>query len=79
MTEQKIRRSLAPVFDQLIAEHRAKNDAAIARATQLSPSTISKARAFSTTVSGRIILRIHEAYGMPIAAIKAAIVTKTGD
>lgn len=79
MTTPKIRRSLAPVFDVLIASHQAKNDAGIARAMGVVPSTICKARGFSTFIGAKIIIRIHETYGIPIPAIKAAIVEQTGD
>lgn len=79
MTTPKIRRSLAPVFDVLIASHQAKNDAGIARAMGVVPSTICKARAFDTHIGAKIIIRIHETYGLPIAAIKAGILTQTGD
>lgn len=76
MATPKVRRSLAPVFDMLIAQRRAKNDAQIARALCVSPPVVSKARAFDTPIGPSIILLVHETYGIPIADIKAAILTE---
>jgi len=67
------RRSAAPqhrLLDYLLRQQRVKNDAALSRLLLLTPSSISKIRRGHTGVSAEVLLRVHEAFGIPIAELK---------
>lgn len=59
------------LLDTILKEQQLKNDAALTRALQLTPSAISKIRGGTNVVSAEIMISLHEKYGMPIARIKS--------
>jgi len=58
------------LLDYLLRQQRVKNDAALSRLLLLTPSSISKIRRGHTGVSAEVLLRAHEAFGIPIAELK---------
>ncbi|HEX5344527.1 MAG TPA: helix-turn-helix transcriptional regulator [Duganella sp.] len=58
------------LLDAVIAARRLKNDAELSRRLMLAPSSISKIRRRHTQVSAEILLRVHEAFDIPIAELK---------
>jgi hypothetical protein len=63
----------AHLLDTLIAVGNIKNDAALARRLEISPSVICKQRQEKIAVSPGYMIYIHEAFDMPIAEIKHLI------
>lgn len=57
-------------LDSVIREQQLKNDAELSRLLQLAPSSISKIRHGRAEVSAEVLLRVHEAFGTPIAELK---------
>ncbi|WP_228895089.1 helix-turn-helix domain-containing protein [Pseudoduganella aquatica] len=57
----------AHLFDTLIKEQHLKNDAALCRAAGIGPPLMSKMRNGRQRVSAEVMLRLHEAFGMPFA------------
>ena len=58
------------LIDYLRREYNLPTDAALAERLEISPPVISKLRNRHIGLSPSIILRIHEAFDMPIAKIK---------
>lgn len=63
----------AKLFDQLMASHHLKNDAALARALEQKPPVISKMRHGVLPVGPVMIINLHETFDMPVKAIKEAL------
>lgn len=61
------------LFDQLMATHHIKNDAALARALELKAPVISKHRNGVIPVGPTLIVNIAETFDMPVKAIKATL------
>lgn len=61
------------LFDSLKDEFNIKNDAALARDLSLAPPQISKVRNGLVPVNDSLILRIHEAFGVPVQVIRQAL------
>lgn len=61
------------LLDLLLARHDIKNDAALSRALDVAPPVISKIRHHHLSVSPGIILKIHEAFDMPVKEIRAVL------
>lgn len=61
------------LLSMLKAHFGAKNDAAIARAVNIKPPVISKLRHGKVPVTSSMLLRLHEATGMPVAQLRAVI------
>jgi plasmid maintenance system antidote protein VapI len=61
------------VVDRLLELHRLRNDAALSRALGISPATICKIRTGKHGFSAGVVLRIHEALGMPVAELRALV------
>jgi plasmid maintenance system antidote protein VapI len=59
------------LLDGVIARHQLKNDAELSRILRLAPSSISKIRRRHTPVTAEVILRVHEAFDIPIAELKS--------
>lgn len=57
----------AQLFDTLLAQQKLKNDAALCRAAGIGPPLLSKMRNGHLPVSAEVMLRLHEAFGMPFA------------
>ncbi|MES3022719.1 MAG: helix-turn-helix transcriptional regulator [Pseudomonadota bacterium] len=60
-------------FDGLVRAKGLKNDAALCRMLDVSPSVISKSRRGSTPITPDLMLRMHEKMGVPIADMRAAL------
>ena len=52
---------------------KAKNDAALCRALELSPPVISKTRHMRLPVGAGLVIKIHEATGLAVREIKSYI------
>ena len=61
------------LIDALIKRKALKNDAALCRFLQVSPPLISRIRHGKLRVSGDVMIRMHEAFGMPIAELRQLI------
>jgi hypothetical protein len=61
------------LLDAVIAKHKLKNDAAIARFLGVAPPVISKTRGFTLPVGPTMILKLHEIAGMEVPAIRAFV------
>lgn len=61
------------LFDQLLATHQIKNDAALSRLLDVMPPVLSKARHGKLPVGASLMIKIHETFDMPIRDIKAAL------
>lgn len=61
------------LLDHLKENFGMKNDADIARTLNIAPPIVSRIRNGKSNVSAEIILRIHEAFEMPIKDIKALL------
>lgn len=59
------------LLDHLISNFQLKNDAALARAIEVSAPVLSKIRHGRLKLGATEILAIHEAFDMPIREIKA--------
>lgn len=59
-----------PLFDQIITTFNLKNDRTLAKHLWVTPAYISKVRSGRLTVGPEIILKIHDATGWSIKAIK---------
>ncbi len=64
-------------LDHIIAVLRLKNDAALCRALQVSPPIISKIRNDRVGFGPSMIIRVHEATGLSIRAIKELLGEKS--
>ena len=58
------------LLDYLRREYKLRSDAALAERLEISPPVISKLRTGRTNLTPSIILRIHDAFDIPIAKIK---------
>lgn len=58
------------LLDGVMARQRIKNDAELSRCLQLAPSSISKIRRRRVPVSDGVLLRLHDAFDIPIAELK---------
>lgn len=58
------------LLDYLRSEYNLHSDAALAERLEVSPPVISKLRTGRINLSPSIILRIHDAFDIPIAKIK---------
>lgn len=58
------------LLDHLVVKFVMKNDAALCRALEVAPSIISKIRHGKLPVTDRLILRMHEKLGVPVADIR---------
>jgi plasmid maintenance system antidote protein VapI len=63
------------LIDALILRKALKNDAALCRFLQVSPPLISRIRHGKLKVSGDVMIRMHEAFDMPIAELRQLIGT----
>lgn len=59
------------LLDHLTEQGRLKNDAALSRKLELAPPVISKLRHDHRTLGASLIIRMHEAFDISIADIKA--------
>jgi len=58
------------LLDGVMARQQIKNDAELSRCLQLAPSSISKIRRRRVPVSDGVLLRVHDAFDIPIAELK---------
>jgi plasmid maintenance system antidote protein VapI len=58
------------LFDAIKRDFNLKNDAELARALEFTPPQVSKVRAGIIGCTDTVILRIHEVFGLPVAAIR---------
>ncbi|MYM33482.1 transcriptional regulator [Duganella sp. FT94W] len=58
------------LLDEVIARWRLRNDAELSRLLRLAPSSISKIRHRHAPLTAEVMLRIHEAFDIPIAELK---------
>ncbi|EEF21786.1 conserved hypothetical protein [Ricinus communis] len=58
------------LLDAVIALRQLKNDAHLSRLSLLAPSSISKIRRGHASVTAEVLLRLHEAFDIPIAELK---------
>ena len=58
------------LLDDVMARHQIRNDAELSRCLQLAPSSISKIRRRRVPVSDGVLLRVHDAFDIPIAELK---------
>ena len=70
---QPIQSSAAALLNKLVVDHGLKTYTALARRLDVAPPTISNILNGHTPVGATLILRIHDAFAMPIAEIKALI------
>jgi hypothetical protein len=61
------------LFDHLIAVHKLKNDAALARKLDVAAPIISKKRNGIIPLGAALMLNIHETFAMPVADIRNLI------
>lgn len=59
------------VIDHLLDIKQLRNDAELSRLLGVAPPTISKIRSGKSSISAAVVLRIHEAFGMPVADLRA--------
>lgn len=59
------------LFDTLLNRYKLKNDAALARALDVSPPCISRIRHGKLPLGSSIMLNIHETFGMPVKEIRS--------
>ena len=59
-----------PLFDTIIFNFNLKNDAALARALDLTPPVVSKIRSRTRPLCASVMLKIHDATGWSIKEIK---------
>ena len=62
--------TVAKLLDALIERFKLKNDAALSRASGLSPAVICKLRHGKLPLSAQSILSIHEHLGVPVKEIR---------
>ena len=70
VTEAPESGSVAKLLDFLIAEHKLKNDAELAREMKVAPPVISKLRNDHLPLGPTYILHIHEHFGIGVAEIR---------
>lgn len=58
------------LLDTVIARHKIKNDAELSRRLLLAPSSISKIRRRRVQLSDEVLLRVHDAFDIPIAELR---------
>lgn len=58
------------LIDHLLSQYNIKNDAALAKLLGVHPPTISKIRHGHMSFTPALILKIHEAFDMPVKEIK---------
>lgn len=58
------------LLDGVMARYQIKNDAELSRCLQLAPSSISKIRRRRVPLSDVVLLRVHDAFDIPIAELK---------
>jgi plasmid maintenance system antidote protein VapI len=58
------------LIDHLVREYDLRNDAALAKTIGVHPPTISKLRHGGMSLTPAVILKIHEAFDMPVKEIK---------
>ncbi|SHM67265.1 Cro/C1-type HTH DNA-binding domain-containing protein [Duganella sacchari] len=58
------------LLDGVMARQKIKNDAELSRCLRLAPSSISKIRRRRVPVSDEVLLRVHDAFDIPIAELK---------
>lgn len=63
---------VAKLFDQLLAEHDIKTDAALAARMGVGAPVISKLRSGKQDFGPASILAIHETFGVPVSHIRKA-------
>lgn len=61
------------LFDVIKDQHAVHTDAALAGRLRLAPPQVSKVRSGYLPCSDMVILRVHEAFGMPVADIRAML------
>lgn len=59
------------LIDTILVQQRLKNDAALCRALEVRPATISKIRNGINRLSPEIVLRLHETFGIPVSDIRS--------
>lgn len=74
MTAEQLRAACSgKLLDALLGEQGLKNDAALSRFLDVAPPVISKLRHGRFSVSGDMMIRIHEKTDMPIKRIKELV------
>lgn len=58
------------LLDTVIARHQIKSDAELTRRLLLAPSSISKIRCRRVQLSDKVLLRVHDAFDIPIAELR---------
>lgn len=61
------------LMDRLRELRRLRTDAELSRILGVKAPTLSKIRTGKSKISAAVILRIHEAYGMPVAELRAML------
>lgn len=61
------------LLDTVKEKYNVKSDAALSRALGVAPPVLSKIRSDDLPVGPNMILRIHEAFDMPVKEIRAAL------
>lgn len=65
--------SAATLLDAVKYDLKLRNDAELARELKVKPPVISKLRSNKLRVGATVILRIHEAAGMPVKKIRELV------
>lgn len=65
----------ANLLDELIVLLGLKNDAALAKALEISPVIVSKVRSQKLEVSAGILLRMHDVVGLPVDELRSLMGT----
>lgn len=61
------------LLDQLLADNKLKNDAALARELGVAPPVVSKLRHGRLAVGPTLILMIHEKFGVAVKSIRETL------
>lgn len=67
---ERYRYEQSRLLDELIRRNELKNDAALCRILQITPSVLSKIRHGRARLSGDVMIRMHEAFEIPISELR---------
>ena len=71
MTNNESTNTVAHMLDTILEQHNLKNDAALCRALEITPPTISKIRNGVQPLGFMLLVKLHEFTGMSTKEIKA--------
>jgi hypothetical protein len=70
MNQQQQKQDASRLFDHLIAVHKLKNDAELARKLDVAAPVISKMRKGTIQLGATLTLNIHETFLLPVVQIR---------